>query len=231
MTNGRKTVFLDRSNDCVKRFLHDISKSKPLTTAEEYELWSLMQQGDEKARGKLIYANLRFAVSIASKYLASGAEHADLMSAASLGLVKAVDKFDASLGYRLSTFAKWYIISEVQKVANDHLKYHGGCDSLDEPVYTDEADSETKVDLLLSSSEAMADWHLRYDDTRLALKRRLDNCYAQGVGEMLDDLLAMKAKGYSDSDFARKHHLTEQQMSSFLAMLRTESRHVLRSAA
>ena len=231
MTNGRKTVFLDRSNDCVKRFLHDISKSKPLTTAEEYELWNLMQQGDEKARGKLIYANLRFAVSIASKYLASGAEHADLISAASLGLCKAVDKFDASLGFRLISFAKLYILSEVQKVASDHLKHHGDCDSLDEPAFADEADSATKADLLPSSSEAMADWHLRYDDTRLAVKQHLDSSCTRGIGEMFDDLLDMKAKGYTIADFASKYHLSERQLSRFLNMLRDESRHVFRTAA
>ena len=64
--NGKKNTYLDRSNTCVKLFLHDISKSQPLTTAEEYQLWKLMQQGDEQARSKLINANLRFAVSIAS---------------------------------------------------------------------------------------------------------------------------------------------------------------------
>ena len=229
--NGKKTTYLDRSNTCVKLFLHDISKSQPLTTAEEYQLWNLMQQGDEQARSKLINANLRFAVSIASTYLASGAEHADLISAASLGLCKAVDKFDASLGFRLISFAKLYILSEVQKVASDHLKHHANCGSLDEPAFADEADSASKAELLPSPSDTMADWHLRYDDTRLALKQRLDSSCAQGIGEMFDDLLNMKAKGYTITDFASKYHLSERQLSRFLNMLRNESRHVFRTAA
>jgi RNA polymerase sigma factor (sigma-70 family) len=228
--NGKKIIFTDRSNSSVNMFLRDIRKSEPLSSAEEYELWRLMRQGCQRARDKFINANLRYVVTVAKKYLASGTALEDLIMAGSLGITKAADMFDASLGYRFISFATWYIESEVQKVAYDHLKHKCATVSLDHPIYADEDDSDTMADRLPSSTDASPDWQVRYDDTLNTLKRRLDKQYWQGIGEMLDDYLSMMEKGLTASDFARKYRLNDQQMRRFIDMVRVESRHYLKAA-
>ena len=127
--NGKNISFTDRSNSSVDMFLRDIRKSEPLSSAEEHELWRLMRQGCQRARSKFIYANLRYVVSVAKRYLASGTAFEDLIMAGSLGITKAADMFDASLGYRFISFATWYIECEIRKTAYGHLKPSGACET------------------------------------------------------------------------------------------------------
>ena len=229
--NGKNISFTDRSNSSVDMFLRDIWKSKPLSTTEEYELWRLMRQGSDRARNKLIFANLRYVVTIAKKYLTSGTAFEDLLMAGSLGITQAADRFDASRGYRFITFATWYIENEVKRAAYDHIKHKNVSVSLDEPLHPDENVSDTMMYHLRSSSEVSPDWYVRYDDTLNALKRGLDKQYWQGSGEMLNDYLEMMEKGLSISDFTRKYRLTDRQLKRFLNMVHKESRNVLKSVA
>ena len=228
--NGKNITFIDRNNLCVKMILKGISKYSPLTTEEEYELWRRMRQGDNNARTQLINSNSGYVMSVAKSYLLSGADLEDLYQAGELGLCKAVDKFDASLGFRLISYATWFIKSEIQKEADGYLKHHCDYDSLDEPAFPDEDDSVTKSTLLPSAPDMLPDWNLRCDDSLLALKTRLD--YRQeGDGNMFEDMVAMLQKGYTTFDFARKHNLSDKQMAHFLEKVRAESRDVFRTAA
>ena len=228
--NGRNITFTDRSNSSVNMFLKDISKSQPLTNKQEYDLWLLMRQGNKQARDKFIYANLRYVVTIAKKYLASGAALEDLLMAGSLGITRAADKFDASLGYRFISFATWYIECEVRKAAYDHLKHNSTTTSLDEPIYSDDESSDIIIDRLPSSCNSSADWHVRYDDMLNALTRGLDRQYYEGTGDMLSDYLTMLSKGYTTIDFAQKYRLSEQQMKHFLTIVSSESNLLLKAA-
>ena len=229
--NGKNISFTDRSVDSVNIYLKDLKYSEPLSNEAEYDLWLRMQHGSKSARDKLICANMRYVVSVAKKFLASKAAFEDLIQAGNEGLVRAADKFDASLGYRFISYATWYVESEVRKTAYDHLKHKCATVSLDEPIYSDEDDSDTMMKRLPSSTDVSPDWQVRYDDTLNALKRGLDKQYWQGTGEMLDDYLSMMEKGLTTSDFAHKYRLCDQQMRRFLDMVRTESRHYLKAAA
>jgi len=165
----------------------------------------------------------RYVVTIAKKYLASGTAFEDLLMAGSLGITKAADKFDASLGYRFISFATWYIECEVRKAAYDNIKHNSTTVSLDEPIYADKEDSDTMMSRLVSSTDASPDWHVRYEKTFNALKSGLDKHYWLGAGEMLDEYISMMEKGYTTTDFARKFRLNEQEMCRFLDMVRTEN--------
>ena len=220
---GRNITFTDRSNSCVDMFLKDIRKSQPLTNKQEYDLWLLMRQGNKQARDKFVLANLRYVVTVAKKYLASGTSFEDLIMAGSLGITKAADKFDANRGVRFISFAKWDIESEIQKVAYNHFKHKSATLSLDEPINSDKDDSYSLMNSLASPSNVQPDWHLRYDDSLFALKMRLDTHW-QGAGEMLDDYLSMMDKGFTASDFARKYHLNDRQKRCFLDIVHTEGR-------
>ena len=228
--NGKNITFIDRNNLCVKMILKGISKYSPLTTEEEYELWRRMRQGDNKARTQLINSNSGYVMSVAKSYLLSGADLEDLYQAGELGLCKAVDKFDASLGFRLISYATWFIKSEIQNEASNYLKHHSDYDSLDEPAFLDEEDSVSKSALLPSAPDMLPDWKLRCDDALLALKIRLDDRQV-GDGAMLEDMVAMLQKGYTTFDFARKYKLSDKQMAYFLEKVLTESRDAFRTAA
>jgi len=99
-----KSIAVD---DPVRMYLKEIGKVPLLTAQEEIELAKRMEQGDEYAKQKLCEANLRLVVSIAKKYVGRGMLFLDLIQEGNLGLIKAVDKFDWTKGYKFSTYATW----------------------------------------------------------------------------------------------------------------------------
>ena len=103
--------FVDNLNvdDPVKMFLKEIGKIRLLTYEEENILAERMLKGDKEAKKQLIESNLRLVVSIAKKYIGRGMNFLDLIQEGNLGLIKAVDKFDQTKGYKFSTYATWWI--------------------------------------------------------------------------------------------------------------------------
>lgn len=95
--------------DIVKLYLNEISRRKLLTLDEEIKLTKRIKDGDEEARKIFIESNLRLVVSVARKHLNQGLSFLDLIQEGNIGLMKAVDKFDSSKGYRFSTYATWWI--------------------------------------------------------------------------------------------------------------------------
>lgn len=95
--------------DIVKLYLNEISRRKLLTLDEEIRLTRRIKDGDEEARKIFIESNLRLVVSVARKHLNQGLSFLDLIQEGNIGLMKAVDKFDSSKGYRFSTYATWWI--------------------------------------------------------------------------------------------------------------------------
>lgn len=215
--NGKNISFIDRSNSSVDMFLRNIKKSHPLSTSEEYDLWCKMRQGDERARTKLISSNLRYVVTIAKKFQTSGTPLEDLLMAGSLGITKAADLFDATLGFRFITFATWHIKNEVRKAAYDHINHHHK--SLDEPLCSEESDSDTIISTLSSSMEISPDWHIRYDEALSSLKSCSNAQFWPGFSNLLEDYIFMREVGYSEHQFAEKHKLTKQQMKYFIDMV------------
>ncbi len=116
--------FVDNLNvdDPVKMFLKEIGKIKLLTYEEENELSERMLKGDEEAKKQLIESNLRLVVSIAKKYIGRGMHFLDLIQEGNLGLIKAVDKFDQSKGYKFSTYATWWIRQAITRAIADQAR-------------------------------------------------------------------------------------------------------------
>ena len=101
-----KTIAVD---DPVRMYLKEIGKVPLLSAEEEIELAKRMESGDEAAKKRLCEANLRLVVSIAKRYVGRGMLFLDLIQEGNLGLIKAVDKFDYTKGYKFSTYATWWI--------------------------------------------------------------------------------------------------------------------------
>ena len=97
------------TEDPVRMYLKEIGNVPLLSTEEEIELAKRVEEGDEAAKKKRTEANLRLVVSIAKKYVGRGMPFLDLIQEGNMGLMKAVDKFDYSKGYKFSTYATWWI--------------------------------------------------------------------------------------------------------------------------
>ena len=109
-------------DDPVKVYLKDIGKVPLLTVDEELELAHRMSQGDEAAKKRLSEANLRLVVSIAKRHVGRGMLFLDLIQEGNLGLMKAVEKFDYTKGFRFSTYATWWIRQAITRAIADQAR-------------------------------------------------------------------------------------------------------------
>lgn len=110
------------TEDPVRMYLKEIGTVPLLTAEEEVELARRKTEGDEYAKEKLIEANLRLVVSIAKRYTGRGMSFLDLVQEGNLGLIKGVEKFDYTKGYKLSTYATWWIRQSVTRALADHAR-------------------------------------------------------------------------------------------------------------
>ncbi len=109
-------------NDSVKFYLKEIGKVPLLTAAEETELAKRIVEGDEEAKQALINANLRLVISIAKRYAGRGMPFLDLIQEGNMGLIKAVEKFDYTRGYKFSTYATWWIRQAITRAIADQAR-------------------------------------------------------------------------------------------------------------
>ena len=110
------------TEDPVRMYLKEIGTVALLTAEEELELARRKTEGDPIAKEKLIEANLRLVVSIAKRYTGRGMSFLDLVQEGNLGLIKGVEKFDYTKGYKLSTYATWWIRQSVTRALADHAR-------------------------------------------------------------------------------------------------------------
>ena len=108
--------------DPVRMYLKEIGKVPLLSTEEEIELAKRIELGDEAAKKRLAEANLRLVVSIAKRYVGRGMQFLDLIQEGNLGLIKAVDKFDYTKGYKFSTYATWWIRQAITRAIADQAR-------------------------------------------------------------------------------------------------------------
>ena len=109
-------------DDPVKMYLREIGKIEMLTPEEEQDIARRISEGDVAAKKRLSEANLRLVVSIAKRYIGRGMPLLDLIQEGNLGLIKAVDKFDPSKGFKFSTYATWWIRQSVSRAIADQAR-------------------------------------------------------------------------------------------------------------
>ena len=109
-------------DDPVKVYLKEIGRVQLLTSEEEMELAKRMQNGDAYAKKRLSEANLRLVVSIAKRYVGRGMQFLDLIQEGNLGLIKAVEKFDYTKGFKFSTYATWWIRQAITRAIADQAR-------------------------------------------------------------------------------------------------------------
>ena len=109
-------------DDPVRMYLKEIGQIPLISQEKETELARLILEGDEKAKKTLVEANLRLVVSIAKRYVGKGMFFLDLIQEGNLGLMKAVDKFDYTKGYKFSTYATWWIRQAISRAITDQAR-------------------------------------------------------------------------------------------------------------
>ena len=115
-------VVISGSADSLQLFLADVGRHKLLTASEEVTLAKAIERGDLTAKRRMIESNLRLVVSIAKGYRGLGVPFLDLIQEGTLGLNRAVEKFDWRRGYKFSTYATWWIRQSVQRAVANHAR-------------------------------------------------------------------------------------------------------------
>ena len=119
LTDDMENAKLD---DPVRMYLKEIGRIKLLSPEEEQDVAKRMAEGDEAARQRMSEANLRLVVSIAKRYVGRGMQLLDLIQEGNLGLMKAVEKFDYTKGYKFSTYATWWIRQSITRAIADQAR-------------------------------------------------------------------------------------------------------------
>jgi RNA polymerase primary sigma factor len=109
-------------NDTVRMYLKEIGRVDLLNAEDEVELAKRIEQNDEEAKKRLAEANLRLVVSIAKRYVGRGMLFLDLIQEGNMGLIKAVEKFDFTKGYKFSTYASWWIRQAITRAIADQAR-------------------------------------------------------------------------------------------------------------
>jgi RNA polymerase primary sigma factor len=112
---AQRVVTLEGTTDSLERFLHEIGRYPLLTKVEEIQLAKRVEQGDLEAKRRMIESNLRLVVSIAKKYRGQGLGFLDLIQEGTVGLIRAVEKFDWRRDLKFSTYATWWIRQAVAR--------------------------------------------------------------------------------------------------------------------
>jgi len=139
---------LEQSDDSIRMYLQEIGKRRLITHAEELELARLISKGGpegEKAKHKLVSANLRLVVSIARKHLGRGLSFLDLIQEGNMGLMRAAEKYDYRKGYKFSTYATWWIRQAITRAIADQGR------TIRVPVHMVETISRVKKTIRLMS--------------------------------------------------------------------------------
>lgn len=112
----------DIADDSVRLYLREIGKIPLLTADEEIELANKVAKGDKEAKDKMAEANMRLVVSIAKRYVGRGLDLLDLIQEGNTGLLRAVEKFDPSKGFKFSTYATWWIRQAITRAIADQAR-------------------------------------------------------------------------------------------------------------
>ena len=221
-------------DDPVKVYLKEIGRVPLLSADEEIDLAVRMAQGDIDARKRLSEANLRLVVSIAKRYVGRGMQFLDLIQEGNLGLIKAVEKFDHTKGFKFSTYATWWIRQAITRAIADQAR------TIRIPVHMVETNNKVKKvsSLLLhknghepTAEEISAELDMPVDKVREIMRVAQEPVSLETpIGEEEDSHLGdfIPDEDAPAPDTAASHTLLREQLSEVLQTLTPREEKVLR---
>lgn len=220
--------------EALKTYIKEIRVIPLLTAKEEIELSRKIKKGNEQARKRMIQSNLRLVINIAKRYIYLGVPILDLIEEGNLGLMKAVDKFDARRGFRFSTYAAWWIRQGITRYIAEHGK------TIRVPVYMNELmvkwkktkeQFSQKLKRTPSNEEIARKMHLSRDKTEQVnfwLATRTSSLDAP-VGEdgetQVADLIEDRNTASPDAEIKRM--LAKERISDLLELMTERERDIL----
>lgn len=223
--------------ETLQAYFKQVGKTKLLTREDEVMLSQRIEKGDQRARDRMIRANLRLAISIAKKYQNRGCDLEDLIQESSIGLVKAVDRFDWRKGFKFSTYACWWIKQAVRR----HIASHSS--SIRLPSYAKSIMwkiKQTKIDYeeefgcaptneeladLLGVSQDTLESVLRCSSTPVSLDKSLRYKSAE-IGRTLSDIVP--DENYKMPDDALDEQKITEIVRASLASLSSREEKIMR---
>jgi RNA polymerase primary sigma factor len=112
----------NRENASIDKYLNEIAKIKLITAEEEVDLARMIHKGDLNARDRLINANLRFVISVSKQYQNQGLSLADIINEGNLGLIKAAERFDETMGFKFISYAIWWIRQSIMQALSENTR-------------------------------------------------------------------------------------------------------------
>ena len=209
-------------NDPVRMYLKEIGKVPLLTPEEEQELAKRMAEGDAEAKHRMEEANLRLVVSIAKRYVGRGMLFLDLIQEGNLGLIKAVEKFDYTKGYKFSTYATWWIRQAITRAIADQAR------TIRIPVHM--VETINKVIRDPSAEEIAAEMNMPVDKVRDILKIAQEPVSLETpIGEEEDSHLGdfIPDEDASEPSEAASFSLLKEQLMEVLDTLTPREKKVL----
>ena len=219
--------------DPVRMYLREIGKVPLLRAEEEVDLAQRMEEGDVKAKQKLVDANLRLVVSIAKKYIGRGMLFLDLIQEGNLGLIRAVEKFDYRRGFKFSTSATWWIRQAITRAIADQAR------TIRVPVHM----VETINKMVRISRQLVQQLGREPTDEEIAAEMEIDPSRVEEIlrisqlpvsletpiGEEEDSQLGdfIEDRDLPSPDEAAAGHLLHEQIEEMLATLSSREREVL----
>ena len=219
--------------DPVRMYLREIGKVPLLRAEEEVDLAQRMEEGDVKAKQKLVDANLRLVVSIAKKYIGRGMLFLDLIQEGNLGLIRAVEKFDYRRGFKFSTYATWWIRQAITRAIADQAQ------TIRVPVHI----VETINKMVRISRQLVQQLGREPTDEEIAAEMEIDPSRVEEIrrisqlpvsletpiGEEEDSQLGdfIEDRDLPSPDEAAAGHLLHEQIEEMLATLSSREREVL----
>ena len=219
--------------DPVRMYLREIGKVPLLRAEEEVDLAQRMEEGDVKAKQKLVDANLRLVVSIAKKYIGRGMLFLDLIQEGNLGLIRAVEKFDYRRGFKFSTYATWWIRQAITRAIADQAR------TIRVPVHM----VETINKMVRISRQLVQQLGREPTDEEIAAEMEIEPSRVEEIrrisqlpvsletpiGEEEDSQLGdfIEDRDLPSPDEAAAGHLLHEQIEEMLAMLSSREREVL----
>ncbi len=221
-------------DDPVRMYLKEIGKISLLTADEEVELAKRMADGDESAKKRMTEANLRLVVSIAKRYVGRGMQFLDLIQEGNLGLIKAVEKFNYTKGFKFSTYATWWIRQAITRAIADQAR------TIRIPVHMVETINKViRVSRQLlqeyghdpSPEEIAEEMNMPVDKVREILKIAQEPVSLETpIGEEDDSHLGdfIEDEGASEPSEAASYSLLKEQLVEVLSTLTPREEKVLR---
>ena len=215
----------DPTIDSLQLFLDGIAKTKLLTAAEEMDLARRIERGDLAAKERMVQANLRLVVSIAKRYRNQGLDFMELIQEGSIGLVRAVEKFDYRKGFKFSTYATWWIRQAISRAVADKSR------TVRIPIHINQM--LQKLDGAQRRLEAVGDREPTTEEIVAAAKLDIDIDEADLIMRASRAPVSLdKPVGNSDDDAAELGHLIpdESAVSPFDAAVESIEHMRLRAA-